>query len=369
MYFKKLIVVFSFGLVAVHPLLAVGVDTNGVNKSDSVVELVFTPDELTEMGKWKDKTFNDMAIDAMNGDRAALYMIGMSILTGATGLTIDVQGADLFLEKSASLGFPPAIKQMIHKYIEEENPFLMMVYSNLLISFGHQEFVVNYHEMRSKLNETIGVGVSREIEKIAALKKKLVLKNLEDFEKAPEKMKFVMAMSYNEALITRNDSNYTSNYWIQFSKFQSKAETEGEQFESAIRDGCIDFEEKYEVSRRNIGKLLNAIESDEKISEFQIEFLIDTKSAIRSVEKFKNSLESFTDSPNSNIKMIANEFCLLCKYTDAVLQNHYKFILTPNDFLESESDMNSLTCNTTQFKSQYLYIQKIFNELQRDNNQ
>ena len=363
MFFKKLIATFSFGLVAFHPLLADGVDTSGVNKSDLVVELVFTPDELVEMGKWKDKTFNDMAIDAMSGDRAALYMIGMSMLTGATGLTVDVQGADSFLEKSASLGFPPAIKQMIHKYIEEENPFLMMVYSNLLISFGHQEFVVNYHEMRSKLNETFGVGVSGEIEKVAALKKKLILKNLEDFEKTSDKMKFVIAMSYNEALVTRYDSNYTSNYWFQFSKFQSNAEKEGKQFESTIRDGCFDFEEKYEVSRQNINKLIKAIKNDEKLSESQIEFLSDTKSAIRSVEKFKNSLESFTDSTNPNIKMIANEFCLLCKYADAALQNHYKFVLSPNDFVKSEADLKSLTRNTTQFKSQYLYIQNIFNEL------
>ncbi len=367
---KKLFTLIFFGLVTIHPLLVFGVDSCGADKkNDSIIELVFTQDELVEMGKWRDRGFNDITIDAMEGDKAALYMIGMSLLTGASGLTIDVHGADLFLEKSASLGFPPAIKQMINKYLEDENPFLMMVYINLLVSFGHREFVVNYHELRSNLIEKFGVGVSKEIENVASLKKEQILKNILDLAKSKEKMKFVLSMEYDDNLITFNDSIYNGEYWFRFSKFQLDAEKESQRFQAVSQKEYQNFKNKYEVSRKNFKTGVGLLNNKNEINLLKIKGLRDATSALRATEQFKDSMERFSISSNINIKRIAKEFSLLCVYGKGIIDQHYIFFTSPENYLNSELCLEKFEDYTNKFIAQHEYIYDIINELQSVNNQ
>jgi hypothetical protein len=50
------------------------------NKQKELFEFKFTNEELEELSKWKNKSFEDVSNDAFNCDRAALYMIGMCFL-------------------------------------------------------------------------------------------------------------------------------------------------------------------------------------------------------------------------------------------------------------------------------------------------
>lgn len=85
------------------------------------IEFKFKDIELQEISKWKERSVEEMWKDAFECDRAALYMLGMGFITGSMGLTIDVEKADFYFSRSASFGFAPSIKQLIHKNIEDEN--------------------------------------------------------------------------------------------------------------------------------------------------------------------------------------------------------------------------------------------------------
>lgn len=309
------------------------------DKSDPI-ELKFSNEELEALTKWKDKSFDDMWNDALNCDSAALYMIGMSFLTGSGGFTIDVEKADFCFARSASFGFAPAIKQLIHKNIEEENIFLVLVYSNLMSSMGHSEYVMPYHELRTKAMATFGNGISNEIEKIASSKKELISKTVEKLKKSENREKFFVEMTYDGSLINHQDREFNHDYWIQFSKFQSEAEDEAKRFQAILNNDFQEFRRLYEKSKANLSIVIDKLRNDESIDKLEINFLKDAKKAIGKTEEVIALIEGFQNVSNQNLRKLAKEFLLLIKNAKGVLEQHCKLFLSPNEFLESAESMN-----------------------------
>ena len=116
-------------------LMATQISTCGAgqyNSQNNSTDMIFSSEELHEMGKWKNKSMDDLANDAFEADGAALYMLGMTFLTGSNGFSIDVDNANLWFKQSASMGFAPSLNKVMWMYAEEhQNPFLALVYLNL----------------------------------------------------------------------------------------------------------------------------------------------------------------------------------------------------------------------------------------------
>jgi len=144
--------------------------------------------ENAEWLKSEYQDFNLATIEAMNGDRGALYMVGFTFLTG-NGIPVDVNMANTLFAKSASLGFAPALDKIRSMYMEDTpNPFLAMVYVNLTIAFGHPELVMGYHKLMNDLKESLGSShIQNEIEKAASEKYNIILKNQDKFKNAIDK--------------------------------------------------------------------------------------------------------------------------------------------------------------------------------------
>jgi len=186
---------------------------NSETTSDSV-EFIYTEQEQRDIAKWKNKTMDDLVMDAMNGDRTALHNLGECFFLGLD-FPIDVQRANTFFASSASLGFAPALNQISQMYINDEsNAFLGLVYKNLTISFGHTEFTRVYHDFRSKILENSaknGQRILNEIEKIAAQKKVLILKN-QKYVQDKQNNKEACWLSLKN--ITDEDYQYDNDYWL-----------------------------------------------------------------------------------------------------------------------------------------------------------
>ena len=175
------------------------------------VEFELTKEEIAEMGKWKHRSMEELTSDAFNGDRGALYMLGIGYLCGTNG-AIDVEKANQFFSMSASLGFGPSLNQLRAISIENQNPWLGLVYANLVVSSGHKEFVVGYHLLRDKLLKTKKYRrkIAQIIEEISATKKKLIQKNQRGLKKAADKRQFFLGEMKN---ITMDDSCFDNDFW------------------------------------------------------------------------------------------------------------------------------------------------------------
>lgn len=333
------------------------------NEQNDLFEFKFTDEELIELSKWKDKSFDEMWEDANNCDRAALYMIGMSFLTGRADLTIDVQKADLCFIRSASFGFAPSLKQLIHKNIEEENLFLVLVYTNLMCSLGHSEYVMPYHELRTKAIATFGNGISNEIEKIASSKKELISKTVDKLIKSENRKNFFVEMSFDGSLLNHQDRELNYDYWIQFTKFQIKAEDEAKKFQIILKNDFQDFNRLYEKSRANMSFALNKLENNDSIDKFEINFVIDAKKAIAKAEDVIALFEDFQNTSNQNLRKLNKEFLLLCLNAKGVLDQHCKFFLSPNEFLESNESMNDFVEYTAGVNGHSENIKEFLNQL------
>ena len=90
---------------------------NSETNSDTV-EFIYTEQEQIDMAKWKDKTMDDLFMDAMNGDRAALCNLGEYFFLGLD-FPIDIKRANDFFDKSASLGFAPALNNISQMYFRD----------------------------------------------------------------------------------------------------------------------------------------------------------------------------------------------------------------------------------------------------------
>jgi len=189
---------------------------NNTDTKEKIVELIYTKEEKATIETWKKASFDEMINDALIGNSAALYNIGMVNLLGLYGCTIDIEKANSYFSISASLGFGPALDKIRSMYIFDfPNPFLMIVYLNLTIASGHHEFIQTYHKLLNDLSDKFGVQVSYETEKIAAQKMKVIIKNKETIEKADNKTETLLN-NKSFTNIVHEDSLYNSDYWYQF---------------------------------------------------------------------------------------------------------------------------------------------------------
>lgn len=184
-----------------------------VSSNDGPIDLIQTREETAEWTRWRDKSFVDLMDDANSGDRGALYMIGMCNLLGCQGIPINVEMANLYFALSASLGFAPAIDKIRAMYMEDcPNPWLVLVYVNLVIASGHTEFITAYHGVRKQMVEQCGREFVQEIERIALDKYETILSNQIALEKAEDKKKFIRGL-YK---ITFEDAQFDTKYWTRF---------------------------------------------------------------------------------------------------------------------------------------------------------
>ncbi len=295
-------------------------DQFDLEKIKKQVEFEYTPSEIVEISKWQNKKFEDMIADAFNGDRGGLYQIGTSFLYGHQGITIDVENANLYIFKSASLGFPPALDQIVRIYLyENPNPFLSLVYINLVCSLNHPEFVIPYHELRNQMIKKFGQNVSKKIEKIAALKMKLILTNQEKLETVQHKEKFIFSDMID---ITTLDMALDKSYWQNISQ-AAQMDPWIEDLELLAIDIILDAPSatngrltiaEIQNSIKNIFKLLktksgrkNAIDSLNKLNE---SYFIKAN-ALRNIEKEDlangNTLYSNTENQKCRDEILKKE--------------------------------------------------------------
>jgi hypothetical protein len=155
-------------------------------KDESFIE--YSKEELRSLEKWKQRPLVQLVIDALEGDPAALYIIGLGYKYGEAGLPQSTQIANKYFAISASLGFPPAIDKIKTVYLEDDsNPLLALVYTNLEISFGHEELTSLYQEQKALLEKKFGSHAIKEVEKIAETKKHAILDQREKIKKSTNK--------------------------------------------------------------------------------------------------------------------------------------------------------------------------------------
>lgn len=279
------------------------------------VELIYTEQEQREMGKWKDKTMDDLVMDAMTGDRAALCNLGGYFLLGL-GFSIDVQQANIYFARSASLGFAPALDQISKMYINDEaNAFLGLVYKNLTISFGHTEFVQGYHKLRSNFITDAGKSgllVMDEIERIATKKRLLILKNQEYVKNAQANDKKACWLSVKN--ITDEDYQYDHDYWqdvfnndheeLEFSKIKEHDKPYLEKMHSiyyqAITPGDKDCELKIQAIMK---EMKNNSYSDSEIEALRK----DAKCAAKKNYKFIIKIENDAKEARKRLEALEKE--------------------------------------------------------------
>ncbi len=157
-------------------------------------DFVFTKEEIDQLKKWKDKPLEELFTGAFQGDAAALYAIGQSFLEGGTN---DVQIAAhstalAYFAASGSLGYAPALEKIRSYYIhEKKNPFLALVYEHLIVLLSHPEVLTSYHSLKNDLPKERQSIVSREVDEIAALKHRAILRNLDMLQTADDKNSYI----------------------------------------------------------------------------------------------------------------------------------------------------------------------------------
>lgn len=203
------------------------------NTPNSATDMKLSDEELREMGKWKNKSMDDLTNDAFEADGAALYMLGMTFLTGSNGFAIDVDGANLWFKQSASMGFAPSLNKIMWMYAEEyRNPFLALVYLNLCTSCGHPELIETYHKLRSDMTDALGPEVTKEVEKLAAEKMQTMLSNKTDLKTTTDK-KRLYAELIGKRSITFLDTYYSNDYWNRVSQATTAGPGPSQSIESA----------------------------------------------------------------------------------------------------------------------------------------
>lgn len=229
---KKLLLLLSV-LLLLNGCSAKKLNTNTSSKESSnnlcFVELIQTKQEEAELSlnRWK-KRDNEAALveiinAGLNGDRGALYLLGLMYRTGKNGVTIDSEAAHSYFVVAASLGFAPGIDKVRHMYLyDKPNLYLMMVYLNLTIAAGHNEFVKSYLKLRSELIEDFGENIIQEIERIALHKKNIIEKNLVEL-KRNKTSNFIASDAFQS--ITAEDSLLNNDYWYKIYVGDASIET------------------------------------------------------------------------------------------------------------------------------------------------
>lgn len=190
--------------------------------SSSTIELIQTKQEEAEWSWDRWKNWHKEAdlveiIDAgLNGDRGALYLVGLMNMMGGNGITVDVETANSYFACSASLGFAPGLDKVRSMYLyDKPNFYLMMIYLNLTIAAGHHEFIKSYHKLRNDIVEKLGENIAREIEKIALHKQNQIDKNLIELNRN-KTTNFIASDAFQS--ITAEDSLFDNDYWFKVHK-------------------------------------------------------------------------------------------------------------------------------------------------------
>ena len=189
--------------------------------SSTPVEFQYTKDELKSLEKWKNKSLDDTMSDALNGDPAAMHMIGMCLLFGH-GIPINVSQANSFFSMAASLGYAPSIDKIRAMYTEDDpNPFLSLIYVNLVTSFGHSEYSLPYHNQRTKIIEKFGRPIVDEIERIAMLKMKKIIQNQKALKETEDKLEVTTELLMLKSIV-KEDIAFGLDHWQNLAKIPSE---------------------------------------------------------------------------------------------------------------------------------------------------
>lgn len=193
------------------------VESTHIEEPAEKVEFQYSKEELKAMDKWKNKTMNELILDANNGDSVALYMLGMGHLYGQGGFPINVEQANKYFSTSALLGFAPAMDKIKGMYLEDNpNLFLVFVYVNLTASFGHPEFTMIYHNQRKHIVEKFGNSMAKEIERIASQKTIKIYTTMNQLNESKDKMKTTFNLLFVEDGIIGEDAEFGADYWEKF---------------------------------------------------------------------------------------------------------------------------------------------------------
>lgn len=185
--------------------------------SQSNQSSVFKPSERESaaQGKWKGRSLEELFDDALKGDSAAMYMMGLCHLYGHE-MTINIERANIFFAASASLGYAPAIDKIRAMYVEDiTNPFLSLVYANLVTSFGHPEYALPYHVLREDLVKEGGSRIVKEVERIALDKMTQIVELQQKLKESKDKSKLIAEMITTNGIIGE-DIVYGLDYWEKF---------------------------------------------------------------------------------------------------------------------------------------------------------
>ena len=287
---------------------------NSETNSDTV-EFIYTEQEQRDIAKWKNKTMDDLIIDAMNGDRVALHNLGEYFLLGLD-FPIDVRRANSYFAEAASLGFAPALNQVAQMYINDEsNIFLGLVYKNLTISFGHTEFTQVYHDFRSKIIKELGKKGQRivnEIERIAAHKRAIILKNQKCAENNQKNKESSLILWDKD--ITDEDYQYDNDYWIDvynddneildFSDTKERDKTYLDKFHGIYYQAIESNNKDLEDLAFEIQEIIKEMHND-SYSASEIELLRrQAKSQAKKNYKFVCKIENDAKEAKKNIKVL-----------------------------------------------------------------
>ena len=116
---------------------------------------------------------------------------------------------------ASSLGYAPALIELSAHYASEKGDLLLsLVYLNLVISYGHNEYRDYYYNRTKLLAKWVGIKVIKEIENIA-LKKTVKISQMQ------EKMNY-LKNTFKPAIkligmgVTFDDSFLTKEHWKPF---------------------------------------------------------------------------------------------------------------------------------------------------------
>lgn len=120
------------------------------------------------------------------------------------------------------------------------------------------------------------------------------------------------------------------------------------------------FLESYEISKKNVCKLIKIIEKEEAIpANFQNDSLNDTKEAKKRSDQIKNVAKRFQNSQNQNIREIALALVKLQDCYNKIIEQHYCLISSPTDYFDSEENVQKLREYTDLCHDQNKYLDEL----------
>jgi hypothetical protein len=194
-------ILVSLGMV-IAPLSSWANDGELPNREKQLlVQFQSTTEEERYLKTHKSQTIQKTITSALEGEPAAIHWVGLNYLTGANGFKQDEKRAYGYFSAAAGLGYAPSMDRLKTIYLNTDDPFMALVYVNLMIGQGHSEFKPLYEEYKKLKN--LG-PVFAEIEKIAERKRAKIAQNIEGYKGAEDKTKFIVAFMTSPGLVTED---------------------------------------------------------------------------------------------------------------------------------------------------------------------